>query len=613
MNFNKYLDGYRNTENELSEFIWNKCEKNLKTQEDIIANINTIEQWEIKKNEIKENMLKSIGYLNFIKTPLNSKITGVINKEKYIIKKIIFESHKDFYVTGNLYLPKNINKKVPAVLFLSGHNYDSKANKGLQLAAIELVLNKIAVFCIDPPGQGETENFINRDDISWGTKEHSYVGMACTLMGTNLIRYFIWNIIRAVDFLCEQEFIDKEKIGVAGNSGGGTQSSYAINLDDRIKVGAISCYISGRKQYLRTGQACDSEQNLYNCMKIGLDYSEFLTCSAPKPIIVLSQQYDFFPIEGAIKSVKKAKEIYKLYKQEKNIHMSIDQNTHGLTDKNRKQLVKWFVKHFTNKEYVSYNPYLYLEKKDTLNCTKSGQVLLEYKNAKTIVEIIYEQYQAIKERNEPLKERIMKVFKIKEIKNPLLERKISPFKYEKHTGTKIFWIAEANVSIGGIYINGKESNICTYILFNEGTKEMDKYKKEILIHLEKGDVFIFDTRGVGAFKASPINSTSYYEIHGTIARLVNDSLMAGTSYIEMQINDILQAFNLTNKKINIIAYNKQVLPCLIVNKISKKVNNLKTIDGIKTFEDIIKCEYKKIPEYEVFNMAKYFDIEELMI
>jgi len=613
MKFEKYLDNYRNTENELANFIHNQCDEKLQNQESIKNKINNIEQWNEKIKETKEKFLKNIGGLDFKKSPLNVIETGIINKDKYHIKKIIFESHRNFYVTGNLYVPKNNLKKLPAIILTCGHTSDSKAEIEYQLAAIELVLNGMVVFCIDPPGQGETQILPQREDVKRGTQEHSYIGLSCTLTGTNIARYFIWNIMRAVDFLNTLYFVNKEKIGICGNSGGGTQATYGVCLDNRIKAAAIGCYINGRRQYLRSGQMHDSEQNIYNCMEDGIDYSDFIICAVPKPIIVLSQQYDFFPIEGAIESIKKAKKVYKLHNKEKNIDHVIDKNIHGLTDVLREQLVKWFVKHFTSNKYVSHNLHNYIESREALNCTKTGQVLFEFKNARALSSLIYDEYLITKQRKQPIKMRINKVFNIKLPKKELLERRINSFQFEGHKGEKIFWIEDKQVAVGGIYFHGLQNNECTYILFNEGTQEIEKYQESILKELKKGDVFVFDFRGVGAFKNAPINKSNYYKMHGTINKLVNDSLMAGSSLIEMQINDIISSLNLIKKNINIIAYKKAVLPALIANKIDNRIKNIKTINGIKTFDDIIKGEYTFIPEYEVFNMAKYFDIDELMI
>ena len=55
------------------------------------------------------------------RTPLHVKITGRIERPEYIIEKIAFESMPKFYVTGNLYIPKNRKGAAPAVIYVCGH------------------------------------------------------------------------------------------------------------------------------------------------------------------------------------------------------------------------------------------------------------------------------------------------------------------------------------------------------------------------------------------------------------------------------------------------------------------------------------------------------------
>src|SRR5438876_8268453 len=60
------------------------------------------------------------------RTPLNAKTVGVIERENFRIEKIIFESQPKFYVTANLYLPKNGTGPFPAILFPLGHEAGAK-------------------------------------------------------------------------------------------------------------------------------------------------------------------------------------------------------------------------------------------------------------------------------------------------------------------------------------------------------------------------------------------------------------------------------------------------------------------------------------------------------
>jgi len=44
------------------------------------------------------------------KTPLNSRITGILKRDVYNIEKVIFDSRPGFPVTANLYVPKSKKK-----------------------------------------------------------------------------------------------------------------------------------------------------------------------------------------------------------------------------------------------------------------------------------------------------------------------------------------------------------------------------------------------------------------------------------------------------------------------------------------------------------------------
>jgi len=56
------------------------------------------------------------------KTPLNAKVTGIVERDAYVIEKVIFESRPGFLVTANLYLPKGAKGPRPGVVGSCGHS-----------------------------------------------------------------------------------------------------------------------------------------------------------------------------------------------------------------------------------------------------------------------------------------------------------------------------------------------------------------------------------------------------------------------------------------------------------------------------------------------------------
>ena len=63
------------------------------------------------------------------KTPLNAVIHGKIERPDYTVEKVYFESAPGFFVTGNLYRPKDVKGKVPGVLFAHGHWKDARLSE----------------------------------------------------------------------------------------------------------------------------------------------------------------------------------------------------------------------------------------------------------------------------------------------------------------------------------------------------------------------------------------------------------------------------------------------------------------------------------------------------
>ena len=81
--------------------------------------------------DVREKIQQSFG-LWPQKTPLNPRVTGVVERDQYRIEKIIFESRPGFLVTGNLYVPKGRTFPLPGVVGTCGHSSNGKAAEAYQ-------------------------------------------------------------------------------------------------------------------------------------------------------------------------------------------------------------------------------------------------------------------------------------------------------------------------------------------------------------------------------------------------------------------------------------------------------------------------------------------------
>src|SRR5215831_19925106 len=80
------------------------------------------EEWLDRAARLKKQILVSAGlWPTPAKAPIKAMIFGKVDRGDHTVEKVYFESYPGFYVTGNLYRPKNVSGKIPAVLCPHGN------------------------------------------------------------------------------------------------------------------------------------------------------------------------------------------------------------------------------------------------------------------------------------------------------------------------------------------------------------------------------------------------------------------------------------------------------------------------------------------------------------
>lgn len=74
-------------------------------------------------------------------------------------------------------------------------------------------------------------------------------------------------------------------IGVTGNSGGGTMTTWLCGLDTHWTMAAPSCFVTTFRRNLENELPADTEQCPPRAIALGLDHEDFIAGMAPKPVI----------------------------------------------------------------------------------------------------------------------------------------------------------------------------------------------------------------------------------------------------------------------------------------------------------------------------------------
>jgi dienelactone hydrolase/pimeloyl-ACP methyl ester carboxylesterase len=341
----------------------------------VYDNLQTEEQAREYVNSVRARIRDCFGPLPD-KTPLHAKVTRSIDRDGYRIENIIYQSRPGFWVTGNLYLPTGNEKRLPAVLGVCGHSVNGKAVEAYQSFAQSLARQGFVVFIIDPVGQGERLQYWKPRDkprYAIGTGEHIQMGNQLTLVGEFLGTWMVWDGIRGLDYLLSRPEVDPLRVGVTGNSGGGTQTTWLCGLEDRWTMAAPACFVTSLLRNLENELPADTEQCPPRVLSLGLDHADFLAALAPKPTIILAQEKDYFDARGAQAAHARLNRLYQRLGKPDQTQLHLGSEYHGYSQGNRQAMVRFFGA-VSSVQTMEHEPKLTIESDDVLQCTPEGQV-----------------------------------------------------------------------------------------------------------------------------------------------------------------------------------------------------------------------------------------------
>ena len=344
--------------------------------------IDSAADFQVWQESNRKKFLELIGGLPGERASLNARVMGEFSREGYTVRKVVFESLPEYYVTANLYVPHGGAGPFPAVLSPCGHSVNGKAYETYQHLFIGLAKRGYVVLTYDPMGQGERYqywDFLHHEIFLKGTdNQHAMAGLQETLFGQNLARYFVWDGIRALDYLVSLPEVDASRVGATGSSGGGTHTTYISMLDPRVKVASSVTYITSLRKKIEARALdleADPEQDIPGLLAAGLDNTEFVSMIAPRPVLIGAATRDFLPIEGTRQAFAELQELYRKLGAPERIKMTEFDHRHMYSQPLREATYAWFDHWLKGVDAEAHEPEIVTEKDETLQCTPTGQVI----------------------------------------------------------------------------------------------------------------------------------------------------------------------------------------------------------------------------------------------
>lgn len=548
------------------------------------------------------------------KTPLNAKVTGKLERDAYTIEKVIFESRPGFHVTANLYLPKGAKGPRPGVVGSCGHSHGGKAEAAYQSFSQGLARMGYVVLIFDPIGQGERLQYAHVEKPhrpGVGVGEHLLAGNQQFLVGEFFGSWRAWDGVRALDYLLSRPEVDPKHVGITGNSGGGTMTTWLCGVDSRWTMAAPACFVTTFRRNLENELPADTEQCPPRALALGLDHADFLTCMAPKPVVILAKEQDYFDVRGAEEAYSRLRHLYKLLGAEDKVKLHTGPTGHGYTIENREAMYQWF-NAITGVSGAKAEPELTLEKEEDLLAAPKGQV--SELNSRTVFSFTAERAKRVATKlapaaGAPLSARVEGALRLPDRKGAPAYRILRPAagrKYPKPHATT-YVVESDGPAVATVYRLSdqpllsrppKSSNgAVLYVSHHSADAELrtEQLLAELVKAEPKAAFYACDVRGVGESRPDTCGGTNqflaaygsdyFYAIHG---------LMLDRPYVGQKTFDVLRVLDwlrdIGHTEVHLVAKGWGAIPATFAALLSDAVTRVTLKNALTSYADVAQTE-----------------------
>lgn len=305
------------------------------TSQELTYDGGDVKTWQRK---LKRKVSQLVGDIPKDRVPLNVESLWKRDHPLGTIEKIVFTAEPYADVTAYVCLPKDVPPPYTFFICVQGHSTGAHNSIGVDRDTnnetidvpgdrdfgLGCMRRGLAALCIEQRSFGERRELVQEHTSNHGCHDAT---MHALMLGRTLIGERVFDVDRGIDCLKTRDDVDMKRIGVMGNSGGGTISLFAAALLPRIAFAMPSCYFC---------TFADSIMSIYHCadnyVPNLLRYAEMpdvMGLFAPKPVVLVAGKEDpIFPIKGVQKAFRHLKKIYKAAGVPNRCHLVVGNEGH---------------------------------------------------------------------------------------------------------------------------------------------------------------------------------------------------------------------------------------------------------------------------------------------
>lgn len=592
------------------------------------ARIRTAADVEVRNRFVREKAHEMMHGLPE-RTPLDPVVTRVLERDGYRIENVMFQSRPNFRVTGNLYVPAG-KGPFPAVISPCGHSAEARIYRPYQFLYQGLVQSGFVVLAYDPVGQGERRQFWNPltrvneigGPVTW---EHSLPGQLLLLVGQDLTNYRVWDGMRAIDYLLTRPEVDGQRIGCAGQSGGGTLTLFISALDERVKCAAVHEGGTHHRWPLRmrpetplgTG---DTEQHFFPAAIYGVDMCDLHAAIAPRPLLA-TIEHDSPDFSLTARHVR---ERYTQMGAADKFETELAGDPHGMTVKLRLRNTDWFCRWLQNRRGPEREPDFRAEAAEDLYSTPLGSIRYA-QQGDTIYSVLWKSAAALPPEGPAKTADIARLLRYRKPEGDLGVRRLETTARKGYRIEKLELLSEP-----GIYIpvwvflpEGQRAKAPAILYVHERGKEADGLEFGPLEALtRKGRTVVsIDVRGIGAtLPAHPADeSVGFRHVDDAETVMTYWAWEMDESLMGMRVQDVVRSIDYVQGRsdvepggVHLVGRGMGALWVLFAAALDARVRAAVCEGGLLSYRTLTDSDrYLHGADVFIPDVLKYFDLPEV--
>jgi cephalosporin-C deacetylase-like acetyl esterase len=533
-----------------------------------------------------------------------------------------------------------------------GHSSTGKAADAYQSFAQGLARLGYVCLIYDPIGQGERLQYV-QDDLSSrigvGVREHLHAGNQQFLVGEFFGMWRAWDGIRAIDYLLTRPEVDKQRIGVTGNSGGGTMTTWLCGLEPRWTMAAPSCFVTTFRRNMENELPQDTEQCPPRALALDLDHADFLAAMAPNPIIILAKERDYFDVRGSEETYRRLRRLYRLLEAEQNVALFVGPTGHGYSLENREAMYSWFnrasgvaaadtagdfdgVLRASADVAFTAEPEITIEAVETLRCTEQGQVAA-IDGTRTVFDFTSEKSKQLASARSPLTGAALRRAVTEVLKLPTGRRAAPDYRNWRYLSARGYptkyamaYTIETERDVQAIVYrltderwhsrpprSGKRAIVYVAHLSSDDELRDEPLIREIMQAEPESPVFTCDVRGIGESRPETCNPGSFHTAYGNDYFYAIHSLMLDRPYLGQKTWDVLRVLDwlasVGHTDVHLVGRGWGALAATFAGVMSEQVKQVTLKHALTSYAEIAESEHYDWPLSTLLpNVLAHFDL-----